>query len=83
MSKYTKNQIRLYFFLALLLLVVPAMFALNWGIINLVNLQVLGNTWLGVACCAGAIAVSGLMLVYFVKIALKLNKMLKVSNSGQ
>jgi CDP-diglyceride synthetase len=59
------------------------MFALNWGIINLVNLQVLGNTGLGVACCAAAVAVAGLMLAYFAKIALKLHKLLKVSNSGQ
>jgi len=77
------NQVRLYFFLALLLLVVPAMFALNWGVVNLVNLQVLGNAWLGVACCAGAIAVAGLMLAYFAKIALKLYRLLKVSKSGQ
>jgi uncharacterized membrane protein YuzA (DUF378 family) len=78
MSKlYTKNQIRLYFFLALLLLVVPSMFALNWGVLNLVNLQLMDNTVLGVGCCAVAIFAAGMMLAYFAKVALKLHKMLK------
>jgi hypothetical protein len=74
---YTKNQIRFYFFLALLLLVVPSMFALNWGVVNLVNLQLMGDVNLGVACCAVAIFTAGLMLAYFAKIALRLNRMLK------
>ena len=59
------------------------MFALNWGIVSLVNLEALGSHLTGVFSYAGAIVVAGLMLAYFAKIALKLYRLLKVSKSGQ
>jgi len=80
---YTKNQIRLYFFLALLLLAVPSLFVLIWGVVYGANLLVLGNTWLGLACYVGAIVVAAALMIYFGKIARKLYRLLKVSSRGQ
>jgi len=80
---YSRNQIRLYFFLALLLLAVPSLFVLMWGVVYGANLMVLGNTWLGLACYVCAIVVAAALMIYFVKIVRKLYRLLKVSSRGQ